>query len=169
MHENVRKDSLTFNMLMKHFSTFLADIVITFFWTFIMLKINTWEHRMESRSSLAGYSKFVWTWYVFNKLRDILFIKAFYFLMWKIYKPLWLMQTVSFLTHNKKIKNALLNSRDWPYNCHTLTGWSFLLMLREDRQVRCHMNSVYFCLILYRGKARIKTRRLNLTDSLSPA
>ena len=42
MHENVGKDSLTFNMLMKHFSTFLADIVITFFWTFIMLK-NTFE------------------------------------------------------------------------------------------------------------------------------
>ena len=140
MHENVVKDSLTFNMLMKHFSTFLADIVITFFWTFIMLKKHIWEHRMESRSSLADYSKFVWTWYVFNKLRDILFIKAFYFLMWKIYKPLWLMQTVSFLTHNKKIKNALLNSRDWPYNCHTFTGWSFLLMLREDRQVRCHLN-----------------------------
>ena len=104
MHENVGKDSLTFNMLMKHFSTFLADIVITFFWTFIMLKKHIWEHRMESRSSLAYYSKFVWTWYVFNKLRDILFIKAFYFLLWKIYKPLWLMQTVSFLTHNKKLK-----------------------------------------------------------------
>ena len=69
----------------------------------------------------------------------------------------------------------MLNSRDWPYKCCTITGlWaimpkSFALWLREDKHVRCHMNQNKICLILYVGKARIKSILLTSTDSTSTA
>ena len=72
-------------------------------------------------------------------------------------------------------KKTLLNSRDWPYKCCTITGFwatmpkSFALWLRDDRHVRCHRNYNKICSILYVGKARIKPSQLTSAKSTSTA